>query len=133
MLDEVVRTSGDLRARTNPKYRHDQRWEDLLRCLTLDGYRVDGKQVVPVDPTIRGTAAVDDDLSSELKASGLGEAINVLQLLENSPDAFRKAPPDYNACLANARAGLETLAKGIANVRLQKNPASFDSTPPGTA
>ncbi len=37
LLDEVIRTKGDLRSRTNPRYRFDERWEDLRRCLERDG------------------------------------------------------------------------------------------------
>ena len=30
LLDEIVRTSGDLRSRITPRYRHDERYSDLI-------------------------------------------------------------------------------------------------------
>src|SRR5687768_14567309 len=42
LIDEVARTKGDLRARVNPRHRFDQRLADLVKCLQLDGYSLDG-------------------------------------------------------------------------------------------
>jgi hypothetical protein len=128
LLDEIIRTRGDLRTRIAPRYRFDERWEDLCRCLELDGYRVDGNRLVLIDPTISGDSPMDDDLSSELRRSGLRQGGEIIQLMENSAEAFRRTPPDYNGSLANARIALETLARSIARERLSKFPASFDET-----
>ena len=130
LLNEVVRTRGDLRSRANPKYRFDERWEDLCRCLELEGYRVDAttRALVPLDPTIPGAAAVEDDLSSELNRSGLPESEAITGLMEGSANAFRRVPPDYNGALTDARVTLETLAKGIAAARLASHPGTFDPT-----
>lgn len=128
LLDEIVRTQSDLRARVYDLGRYNERWEDLLRCLALDGYKVEGGRLVPIDPTIRGTAPIDDDLSAELRRSRLPEAEDILRLMESSAEAFRQVPPDYNACLAKARVALETLARAIARARLGNQPAPFDET-----
>ena len=128
LLDEIVRTQNDLRARVGETYRYDERWEDFLRCLELDGYKVEGGRLVPIDPTIPGTAPMDDDLSAELRRSRLPEAEDILRIMESSAEAFRQVPPDYNACLNNARVALETLARAIARARLGSRPAPFDET-----
>jgi hypothetical protein len=128
LLDEIIRTRGDLRTRITPRYRHDERWEDLRRCLELDGYRVDENRLIPIDPTISGEIPIDDDLSSDLRRSGLRQGDEIIQLMETSAEAFRKTPPDYNGSLTKARIALETLARSIALERLSKFPASFDET-----
>lgn len=128
LLDELVKTNGDLRYRVSPHYRHEQRWDDLVRCLLLDGYRVEEKNLVAVDPAIAGAAAVDDDLTTQLRHSRLPESDEIIRIMENSATAFRKVPPDYNGCLSNARVALQTLATGIANVRKTTHPGSFDET-----
>ncbi len=49
-LSEVVATTGDLRARVNPKYRFYERMHDLAQCLLLDGYIIQEKKLVQTDP-----------------------------------------------------------------------------------
>src|SRR5438067_1223419 len=63
ILDEILRTKGDLRSRVTPKYRHDERFDDLERCLFLDGFMIAGNQLVPQDPTITEASPVEDDLT----------------------------------------------------------------------
>jgi hypothetical protein len=43
LLTEIVATTGDLRARVNPKYRFTERMHDLTQCLLLDGYIVQAR------------------------------------------------------------------------------------------
>ncbi len=130
LLEEIVRTQGDLRYRVQPRYRYDERWDDLIRCLALDGYQVDVHQrmLTPIDPTIEGSIQADDALSQELKRSALPPTEEILALMEKSAQAFRQTPPDHNAALANARVALETLARAIAKARLARRPGSFDET-----
>jgi len=99
LLDEILRTQGDLRSRISPKYKHDERWDDLIRCLTLDGYKVKGKSLTAVDPTVEGAVSFEDDLSKELARSGLADSDKILQMLEKSASAFRATPPNHNDCL----------------------------------
>jgi len=126
-LEEIVRTTGDLRYRVYPRYRYDQRWDDLIRCLLLDGYKVENSSLASVDPAIEGVAP-EDDLTAEISGSGLAEREEIIRLLESSANAFRRVPPDYNACLADARVALQTLATAIAKVRVATFPGSFDET-----
>src|SRR6266480_2460471 len=70
---EILRTRGDLRNRVSPRYRYDERWNDLVLCLRLDGYSLEGENLVAVDPTIEANSPVEDDLSAELRRSGLTE------------------------------------------------------------
>jgi hypothetical protein len=48
LLEEIVRTSRDLRNRVSPHYRFDERFEDLERCLQLDGYIITNRRLVPI-------------------------------------------------------------------------------------
>jgi hypothetical protein len=126
LLDEVVRTHRDLRNHVAPRYRFDERWQDLQLCLRLDGYVLDHNGLVPVDPAIDAAPPVEDDLSRELRQSALPEAEDIITSIGNSADAFRRNPPDYNACMTNARVTLQTLARSIARVWRQNHPGNFD-------
>jgi hypothetical protein len=128
LLEEFVRTEGDLRSRVSPRYRHDERWHDLVHCLRLDGYIIEGKSLRAIEPSIEGFEPFEDDLTKELNHSGLVSKEDIVRLLINSADDFRKVPPDYNGCLSNVRIALETLGKSIASSRLSKYPGSFDDT-----
>lgn len=126
LLDEIAQTSGDLRNRVSPRYRYDERFADLERCLQLDGYVIADRRLLPIDPSIVGAPPVEDDLSRELGESGLQCAGDVAKKLGDSAQAFRSSTPNYNASLNDARIALQTLATGIANARLPKHPGSFD-------
>jgi hypothetical protein len=129
LLDEIVKTQGDLRSRrksSGPRY--DERWEDLTRCLLLDNYKIEDKRLVQIEPTLEGVAPVEDDLERELRNSGLHDFEQIIRLLNNSAEDFRNVPPDYNGCLTNARAATQTLATGIAKQRQKKYGGSFDET-----
>lgn len=136
LLEEMARTQDSLRSLVTPRYRFDERWDDLLTCLQMDGYvlkteykgGVQCNTFVPIDPAIEGAEPVENDLARELRASGLSEAEKIIRTLENSADAFRRADPDFNACLANARVALQTLATSIATVRTTSHPGKFDPT-----
>ena len=126
LLDEILRTQDDLRSRVSPRYRNDERWADVVRCLEFDGYRIEGQELHTVDPTIEHATPLEDDLTTEIKRSSLPNAEAIVQVLEKSADAYRKTPPDHNGCLTNARVALQTLATGIAKRRQVKHPGSFD-------
>ncbi|MNO96716.1 hypothetical protein D3C76_883960 [compost metagenome] len=113
ILAEVIATAGDLRSRVNPKYRFDEREQDLKQCLVLDGYRVDGKALVQTDPSLSDTP-VEDDLIAALRACGAPRREEIITKINDSAAAFRATPPDYNAALTNARVALETLAVDVA-------------------
>lgn len=123
VLDELVRTSGDLRARVSPKYRFEERWADLKQCLQLDGYVVDGNQVRATDPSIGDAEPIDDDLLQGLAQCPAPRASDIIRKINESSDAFRATSPNYNACLNDARVALETLAADIAG-SLNAPPAS---------
>jgi hypothetical protein len=114
VLAEVLATAGDLRFRVNPKYRFDERMHDLTQCLMLDGYQVADKRLHQTDPSIADAAPIDDDLIDALKTCGAPRSGEIIQKISDSAQAFRAAPPDYNAALVNARIALETLAGDIA-------------------
>jgi len=126
LLDEIARTSGDLRNRVSPRYRYDERFADLQRCLQLDGYLIEGDRLIPVDPSIVGTPPVEDDLTRELSESGLATSGDVARKLRESAEAFRASTPNYNASLNDARVALQALATDIADARLPTHPSSFE-------
>ena len=128
LVSEVIRTRGDLRNQVTPRYRYDERWDDLVLCLLLDGYKVGDGQLVAIDPTIEGAKPLSDELTASLSRSGLPQADGVIRMLDNSTVAFRGVPPDINACLTEARVALQTIATSIANARQTSHPRAYDES-----
>jgi len=128
LLAEVARTNGDLRARINPKYRFDERFSDLCRCLQLDGYLIEGKEIRQTDPSISDASPLEDDLIDALKASGLTKVETITKKINDSSESFRTSPPNFNACLNDIRVALETLANAIAVTRQANGTPSYDQT-----
>jgi hypothetical protein len=124
LIEEICHSTRMFRAAINRKYIYDERWTDLERCLLLDGYRITGDYsagygIIAVDPTIAGAAAIDDDLSAELRRSNLTDREEIVRLMDNSANDFRKQPPNFNGAWTSARVSLETLAKNIAAIHRQ--------------
>lgn len=115
LLEEIVRTGGDLRVRVSPKYRYDERFSDLCRCLQLDGYIVENKKITSADPSINDAPSLEDDLLEALKKSDLPDSNEIVKKINDSTCSFRSSPPNYNACLNDIRVALETLARAIAS------------------
>jgi len=128
LFDEILRTQGTLRYEVSPRYRFDERFDDLQKCLLLDGFKIEERSLVAIEPTIDGAISPEDDLALELKKSGLPDQEEIVRLLNNSAEAFRKASPDYNACLSNARVALQTLATKVAQHWRSTHPGSFDES-----
>lgn len=128
LIEELARTSGDLRSRINPKYRHDERFSDLCRCLQLDGYLIEDKELRQTDPSISDAPPLEDDLVEALKASGLPDADTIADKINDSSESFRSAVPNYNACLNDIRVALETLARAIAATRQADGSPPYDQT-----
>jgi hypothetical protein len=128
LLEGIVRTSSNLSHLVTQPYIHNERWDDLFQCLQLDGYIINGQNLIPIEPIIEGTEPLEDDLSKELKCSGLAVSEEILRLLDESAKDFRKVTPDYNGCLNNARVALQTLAKSIAKARKITHSGSFEET-----
>ncbi len=131
LLEEIARTRGAIRATLSPKYPFDERWRDLQLCLELDGYVIERNdygteldRFVAVEPVIVGAAPERDDLTLELDRSRLSDATDIRRLVEDSAAAFRRE--DFNACLAESRVALETLARSIAIARQKLRPGAFD-------
>lgn len=115
LIDEVARTNGDLRNRVSPRYRFDERWSDFEKCLLLDGFKIQEKEIQTIEPVIEGAQTLEDDLTNELKVSGLPSTNEINRLIRLSAESFRKSTPDYNACLTHARVALETIVRTIAH------------------
>ena len=99
----------NLRSQVSPKYRYDEREADLSRCLELDGYRVTGNGLEQIEPTVEGQAVYEDDLSRALRTCNLPGAVTVQTALDQSAEAFRRQPADFNAALTHVRVALQTL------------------------
>ena len=131
VLDEVLRTKETLRYEISPRRKFDQRWNDLLLCLELDGYRLhfdeygnETGSFVPTEPAIEGVEAVEDDLTAELRQSELPGVDDIVRIMESSVDAFRRE--DFNACLSSSRIALESLARSIAQQMQGSQPGEYD-------
>jgi hypothetical protein len=132
VLAEVVATEADLRDRVVNQWgdgagAYDARWRDLVQCLLLDGYAVENHRLVALDPAVQGGSHAEDALRAEILRSGLPSTTGIVRLFDQSADAFRQAPPNYNACLSNARAALQTLATEIAQARQKTKGGSFQA------
>jgi hypothetical protein len=114
LIDELVRTNRDLRNRVSPRYRFDERWSDFQKCLLLDGFKIQNKEIQTIEPVIDDAQPLEDDLTNELEVSGLSSIDEIIRLIRLSAESFRKSIPDYNACLIHARISLETMVKTIA-------------------
>ncbi|MDO9310298.1 MAG: hypothetical protein Q7T85_01245, partial [Nitrosomonas sp.] len=126
VLEEVVRTNGDLSNQIKPRYRFTERFDDLKRCLALEGFVVTEREITPLDPSITDTPPLEDDLVRAVNSSGLGGSAEIVQKLSDSAESFRRATPDYNACLTNARVALESIARAIAESRFNNGPLEYD-------
>lgn len=125
LIDELVRTNGDLRNRVSPRYRFDERWNDFEKCLLLDGFKVEEKTILRLEPVIESTEPVEDDLTNELNNSYLEASHEVIRHIKLSAESFKKASPDYNGCLSHSRITLETIVREIAKGKgLEINEAS---------
>lgn len=112
---EAVSTRSALRHPISPKQRFDERFADFGRCLLLDGYAVTEEGALRrADPSLAGAPPVEDDLIAALLASAAPSREEIVLKVQDSAQAFRNAPPDYNAALTNARVALETLARDVA-------------------
>lgn len=134
VLKEIAETQGSLRKNVTPKTVFDERWYDLTQCLLLDGYIVQEKKLLSADPSIEDAAPIEDDLVTALRQSQLPQRQAIINKINDSAEAFRATPPDYNAALTNARVALETLAVDIAASMVQQqlgvgsyNPKSWGS------
>jgi len=64
LIEEIAATSGDLRDRVTPRYRFDQRYDELQRCLDADGIQINGSIVFVRDKVIDPFVGTGDLLRS---------------------------------------------------------------------
>jgi hypothetical protein len=119
LLRELAQTTAETRQRVTPRYRFDERWADLGRCLALDGYHVREGELVAVDPLAAVDPPMEDELAETLRRCNIPTVDVIVDLLERSARAFTNQPPDFNACLTHARVALETFGRSLAAVRAQ--------------
>lgn len=100
----------------------DARFDDLAKCLLLDGYKIDtNNNLIQIEPQLEGVVAFEDELTSELDKSILSAQTkqNIKNLIENSANAFKQNK--CNDCLTNARMALETLVRKITSEKFNEN------------
>jgi hypothetical protein len=132
VLEEIASTEADMREWAGGSWgdglqAYSSRWRDLRKCLALDGYEIGEGHVRAVEPELPGAAGMEDALTAEVHRSGLPSANGILALVEQSANAFLQSPPNYNACLSNARAAVQTLATEIAQARQAKVGGAFQA------
>jgi hypothetical protein len=73
---------------------------------------------------------MEDDLVRALRQSAPPQYEAIIDKINDSAEAFRSSPPDYNAALTNARVALETLAVDVAAGVAQQHPgvATYNPT-----
>jgi len=127
LVTELVETAQTLRNSVTPKYTFDDRYEDFRKCMLLDGWRLEwGREVVRIEPIVEGVAAFQDDLTTELRKTGLPDLEDILHRIEQSATDFVAVPPDFNGCLTNARIAVETLCRDIAAIYHGKNGGEYN-------
>lgn len=114
ILREIIATPGSLRANVSPKSVFDERMHDLSQCLLIDGYMVQDKRLTQADPSISDAAPLEDDLITALRNALFPQRDAIIEKINDSAEAFRSSPSDYNAALTNARVALEALAVDVA-------------------
>jgi hypothetical protein len=116
LLIEISGTTEDLFNRI-PRQLNEGfggRLRDLENCLLLDGYRIEQGRLVEMDPEPGGMPLLEDEAIAAIRDRTLPDSEEIIRLLSNSAEDFTRQPPDYNGCLVNARAALQTLATSIA-------------------
>jgi len=114
LLNEIISTRQALKIRVTSKTSFNERWDELVKCLFLDGYKTENNTLVKIEPNIDGIIAIEDDLTNEIKQSSLVHKNEIIKLINESAEAFKKTNPDYNGCLTKARLSVETIIRDIA-------------------
>lgn len=131
-VQEIVATEPDLLDRATDQWgtgglAFRVRRDDLVRCLALDGYTVSERRLIAIEPDLQGASHVEDALAAEIRRSTLPSTEDIVRLPDQSADAFRQVPPNYEACLTNVRVALQTLATEIAQVRQHQFSGTFQA------
>lgn len=113
LISEIIGTRQALKNRVNSKTSFTERWDELIKNLFIDGFKVENKNLISIEPTVDGIIAIEDDLTYELDKSSLANKIEIIKSISDSADAFKLTTPDYNECLFKARLSLETIIRDI--------------------
>lgn len=111
LVNEIISTQKTLKNKVQSKTSFNQQWDDLVKCLLLDGYKIEGDNIIPIEPNVDGVIAIEDDLTTEIKNSSLSKKNDIVRIINESAEAFKNATPDYNGCLSKARIALETIIR----------------------
>lgn len=129
VLQEIISTQSCLRKNISPKIVFDERFHDLRQCLLLDGYMIQSNRLLLADPSIADASPMEDDLLVALRNAAPPQCEAIINKINDSNEAFRASPPDYNATLTNARVALETMAVDVAAAVAQEQNCTPTYTP----
>jgi len=115
IIHEVIATPKSLKDNVISKISFNERFDDLKKCLLLDGYKIEKNHLIRIEPIIDGIRPVEDDLISIIELTSLYQKKDIIKFINESADAFKQSPPDYNGCLSKIRLSLETIVRNIAN------------------
>ena len=107
----ALRNSKETRQVLSPAATFDERWSDLIKCLYLDGYKLENNKLIKIEPNIDGIIALEDDLINEITISDLLTKDSIIDKINESATYFKQVNPDYNACLSSTRIVLETIIR----------------------
>jgi len=114
LISEIVLTRQALKENVKSKTSFNERWDDLVKCLLLDGYNIENNSLISIEPIIDGIIAIEDELNNQIISSSLTQKNDIIKFINESAEAFKQLTPDYNQCLSKARLSVETIVRNIA-------------------
>lgn len=114
LLFEIVQIRESLRKKISPKVLFDDSFNVLQKYLMLDGYKIDDRELIKIEPMIAGVLSFRDDLSDLIKNSDLNRKNEFIELIEESEKDFIQE--DYIACLTKSRVLLENIVKDLVGI-----------------
>ncbi len=115
LLDEVIGNDRELRAGSRySQQRLDERWQEIVRSLRLDGYAVQNGLMLTLVPPAPGRTNREDLLTSLLRGTAFPEGEEVIHLLADARLDLQSANVNYAAALSSCRAALELIVKSLA-------------------
>ncbi|MBK8248831.1 MAG: hypothetical protein IPK85_15720 [Gemmatimonadetes bacterium] len=116
LVTDMVLRRASARADAPTKHLFGDREGELLRCLSLDGWEVNGGALIRGQPSSTEIVELRDAFDERLQGSGLDANGDIAAALKASAEAFTRTPPDHNASTTHMRIAPETVARRSALV-----------------
>jgi hypothetical protein len=88
IIEEVVQKNLSLKKKISPKYIFEEHFRDLTKCLLLDGFKVEDKEISKIEPFIEANAPIEDDLTKLITESSLPQAKQIIEHIKRSAQLF---------------------------------------------